>query len=75
MGLETWSGALGFGFLYLTSIFLSTAVPGAEHPRSDQVPVGADAGVLAHQADIHLLEDVTGLTWETGESVKAEAKV
>lgn len=48
--------------MYLTSIFHSIAVTSAKHSGSDQVSVGADAGVLAHQANIHLLENVTHLT-------------
>lgn len=52
----------GWWFNYLTGVFLSAAVTSAKHPGSDQVSVGADAGVLAHQADVHLLKDVAGLT-------------
>lgn len=58
----TYGGSENMFFIYLTGIFLSTAVTSAKHPGSDQVSVGADAGVLAHQANIHLLKDVTGLT-------------
>lgn len=50
-------------FVYLTSILLATAVTSAKHSGSDHGAVGADAGFLAHQADIHLLKGITDLTW------------
>lgn len=57
-------------FVYLTSIFLATAVASAKHSGSDHGAVGADAGFLAHQADIHLLKDITDLTWGGQERAK-----
>lgn len=48
----------------LTGIFLSTAVAGAKHSGSDQAAVGLDAFFLTDQANVHLLEHVTGPAWE-----------
>lgn len=48
---------------YLTGIFFSTAVTSAKHSGSDHVAIGANAGFLTHQADVHLLKGITGLTW------------
>jgi len=45
---------------YLTSVLLSAAVAGAKHSGSDQVAVGEDAGLLADQPDVHLLQHGAG---------------